>query len=359
MSHISEQPLFHTQQPPSAAATARTGPYNGFTPHRLVRSGATQTMLGRLKPSGVGAVLASEHVLVLDGGSDQTGADPERPVRLHGYFNAHGGRGPARGLVLNLHGWEGNSHSNYNLIMAAALMEAGYDVFRLNVRDHGPQLHLNGYALNKGIFFATLLDEVSAAVGQVAQLAGDQPFYIIGASMGGNFALRLAIRHSHEPFHNLRRVIAISPAVNPARSVMVMDRQPAYRAFFRRRWLRSLLEKQRLFPNDYGFAELARIPTIHAMTEWLVRKMGFFPDAAGYFASYAVTGNAFADLAVPTTVITAQNDAVIPPVDFYAIQPHPLLDLRVFPSGGHVGFVDIFPYRHLLPSMALEIMEQQ
>ncbi len=356
---MNDQPLFHTPQPPGTSLPASIRSQSGFAPHRLVRSGATQTVLGRLKPAGADMVLASEHVVVLDGGPDQTGADPERPVRLHGYYNAHSRGRAARGLVLNLHGWEGNSHSNYNLIMAAALVQEGYNVFRLNLRDHGPHLHLNPYALNKGVFFATLLDEVSAAVRQVAQLAGDKPFYIIGASMGGNFALRLAIRHSEDPFPNLRRVIAISPAVNPARSVVMMDRQPAYRAFFRRRWLRSLLEKQRLFPNDYSFAELARIPTVLGMTEWLVKEMGYFSGAADYFASYAVTGRAFAELAVPTTVLTAQNDAVIPPVDFYAIQPHPLLDLRVFPSGGHVGFVDIFPYRHLLPSMALEIMEQE
>jgi len=164
-----------------------------FVPHRWVRSGHTQTLLARYRPRALNA-LPIEQPLLLDAGPDVTGYAPERPVRLLGYYTPRVTPGASRGLVLTLHGWEGCSHSTYNLLIAHALIEAGYDVFRLNLRDHGPGLHVNPYALNPGLFLGTLIDETATAVQRVAEMAGDRPFYIVGASMGGSFALRLAIR---------------------------------------------------------------------------------------------------------------------------------------------------------------------
>ena len=109
-----------------------------FQPRRFVRSATAQTVLAMWQPPGIDVTL-DEQPLLLDAGQDRTGLDPQRPVRLLGYYNASRRQGPSKGLVLILHGWEGCSHSNYNLIQAQLLAEAGYDVFRLNLRDHGPR----------------------------------------------------------------------------------------------------------------------------------------------------------------------------------------------------------------------------
>jgi len=187
-------------------------PKSPFQPRPFVRSATAQTLLAMIEPTGID-IAADEQPLLLDAGQDYTGIAPERPVRLLGYFNASRIPGPGRGLVLILHGWEGCSHSNYNIILAQALVEAGYDTFRLNLRDHGPHIHANAHALNRGLFLGTLIEEVAAATHQVAVLAGDRAFYITGASMGGNFALRLALWHGRQPFANLR---VWSPSARPS-----------------------------------------------------------------------------------------------------------------------------------------------
>ncbi|MCB0067754.1 MAG: alpha/beta fold hydrolase, partial [Caldilineaceae bacterium] len=161
-------------------------PRTPFQPSPLVRSGSAQTMLAMIRPKGID-ITRDERPMLLDAGYDHTGADPEQPVRLLGYYNAGRVPGINRGLVLILHGWEGCSHSNYNLILAQYLAERGYATFRLNLRDHGPHLHVNPYALNRGVFRATLIEEAATATAQIAHLAGNRPFYIVGASMGGNF----------------------------------------------------------------------------------------------------------------------------------------------------------------------------
>ena len=230
-------------------------PAQPFAPHRLVRTATAQTMLAMVRPKGVDITL-DEQPVVLDAGSDYTGLAADGRVRLLGYYNPSRRPGVNLGLVMVLHGWEGCSHSNFPLLIAQALAEAGYAVFRLNLRDHGPGLHVDPYALNPGLFMGILIDEVVAATQQVALLAQAQPFYIFGASMGGNFALRLAARHTRQPFHNLQKVVAVCPALSPLRATDALDRHPATRLYFRRRWLRSLRAEAESLPRVVRFQPL-------------------------------------------------------------------------------------------------------
>ncbi len=330
-----------------------------FVPHPLIRSGTLQTVLSTFNlESAVAPVLANERPILLDSGRDILEVEPDRPVRLLAYYNQTV-REERRGLVLLLHGWQGCSHSNYNLMTATALLDAGYDVIRLNLRDHGPNLHVDAHALNTGVFLGTMIEEAAAAGRQAARMAGDRPFFIVGASLGGNFALRMAQAHGEEPFHNLQHVIAFSPALNPDRATRAIDEKLGYQLYFRRRWAYSLNRKQALFPELYDFSAVMNTPSIYEMTEILARESGLYDSAADYFSRYTLNGDAFEDLTVPTTIVTALDDAVIPAVDVYSLAPHPLLDIRIERYGGHVGWIDLFPFRHHLPQMLLSILDKQ
>ena len=354
---LSSRQGFEQMNRQTYSSVSRYRPAHPFYPNRTVRSGLAQTLLTRVYSSKTGLFTRNERPILLDAGRDMTGVDPQRSVRLLGYYD----RAPAglerRGLVLSLHGWVGCSHSHYNLLVGSRLLEAGYDLFRLNLRDHGPGKHADPQGLNRGIFLGTLIDEVATAIRRVAEMAGDRPFYIIGASMGGNFALRLALRHGADPFHNLARVVAVSPAINPASATRALDANPLYLRYFRDRWVQTLRSKERLFPELYDFSDMDGRATVYEVTDYLIRKFGFFDSADAYFRTYAVVGDAFADLTVPTTVITAVNDPVIPVAEFYALATHPLLDVQIHPSGGHVGFADVLPVRHQLPEMVLEALQ--
>lgn len=334
-----------------AASRTETGLFAAYRPKPFLHNGAIQTLLSRLQAADDLLVNQNEQPILLDGGADETGMDPAGTVRLLGYYTAHKSCGQRRGLVLTLHGWEGCSHSSYNLAVGSALVAAGYDVLRLNLRDHGPT-----HGLNRGLFYVTLLGEVLAATRQAAALSAGDPFYILGASLGGNFALRLALAHVADPIDGLAGVIAINPALNPARSTHLLDTHTWIRLYFRRRWLDSLRTKQRLFPHLYDFAPVEQIPTICAMTEWMLEKYSPYPDAESYFAAYAIAPDQMAGLTTPVTIVTAVDDPIIPVDDFYRLPTHPLLNVHVLPTGGHVGYTDLFPLRHLLAPMTLEIL---
>jgi predicted alpha/beta-fold hydrolase len=89
----------------------------------------------------------------------------------------------SRGLIVILHGWEGSSSSAYVLAAGAYFYRRGFSVARLNLRDHGESHHLN-----EGLFHGALLDETCDAVNALALDAGADPVYLMGFSLGANFA---------------------------------------------------------------------------------------------------------------------------------------------------------------------------
>lgn len=338
------RPVAHAPLPPSQ-----------FGPRRIAQNGHLQTVLGKRMPRDL-IVQGLEQPVLLDAGADYTGVDLGQPVRLLGYFTPALTHCGSRGMVLLLHGWEGHSHTPTLLATTDALARAGYDVFRLNLRDHGPDLQVNRLALNRGIFLGTLIEETAAAVRCAALLARGKPVHIVGGSMGGSFALRLALAHAADPIPHLQSVIAICPAVNPSRAMHAIDRFQPYRAFFRRRWLLSLLQKSALFPDLYDLNPMRELHTVWAMTEWLIPRFSPYADAEDYFDHYRVLASDYERITVKTTVIAAEDDYVIPVQDFYAIPKLPRVDVRIFRTGGHMGFVDVLPYRQWLPRAVLDLL---
>ena len=96
--------------------------------------------------------------------------------------------------MIILHGWEGSSSSAYVLAAGAYFYNRGFSVCRLNLRDHGESHHLN-----EGLFHGALLEETFDAVNTVARTSQNLPVYLLGFSMGANFALRIAIKHAQTP----------------------------------------------------------------------------------------------------------------------------------------------------------------
>jgi len=334
-----------------------TDPENHYQPHRLLRDGNLQTILGRHIPRDAALVNEDEQTILFDAGPDRTDLDPGRAVRLLGFYtprrNSVDPQTAPKGLAMLVHGWEGDSHSAYNLILGSSLIRAGYDVVRMNMRDHGPTHHLN-----KGIFFATLIEEFHAATQQVGLLAAGRSFFIIGASLGGNFVVRMALRHAHSPIPNLRRAVAVNPVLNPRLTCILLDNHRLLRRYFRRRWLDSLLKKQQLFPELYDFTPLASVPTIWEMSDWVTKSMSHYSGVEEYLDAYSVQPSEFHDLAAPLTILTAANDPLIPSDDFTELPTHPQLRVHVLPYGGHVGYNDLFPLRNCLPDLIRALLAQ-
>lgn len=238
-------------------------------------------------------------------------------------------------LVILLHGWEGSVDSNYLLSTGRALDLAGFDTFRLNFRDHGQSHHLN-----EGLFHSCRLLEVVDAIGQVARAHEAGPVFLAGFSLGGNFTLRVA---RAAPMHGFRleRAVAISPVIRPSHVLDALEGGwPVYHHYFVQKWRRSLRIKQSLFPLQYSLDDWFRVKSLRAQTEWLVANQTNFPDLDAYLEGYSVDGDYLEGLEVPTLIITAEDDPIIPIGDFRDLPAVEALEIEVLARGGHCGFIE-------------------
>ena len=305
-----------------------------FTPHPWVRNPHVQSLLASRKERLKSRALAVAQEMILS-------VPVDGETRLQGFYSQ---KEKSKGLILLLHGWLGSANSSYNRAMADYFYDAGFSVFRLNMRDHG-----GTEALNEAPFHGMRLEEVFLATQQIAALEADSPFYIAGFSMGGNFALRLAQEHAQRPIPSLKHVFGISPSVDPKGTVEAIDTAfPLYSFYFGRKWRRMIRAKQAAFPKLYAdFDEVLAIKDSYEMGEWFIPRYSGYATSDDYYRDYTVSAKSLASVTVPTTIITAQDDPIVPVRDFEAFKnmSNPNITLSIQPFGGHVGFVDIFLLR--------------
>ena len=303
-----------------------------FCPNLLTRNRHLQSILAttRVRNNGRNAMIDATLPVIVDGGAG---------VRLLGYHSVQPDQ-PGKALIILIHGWEGSSESAYIQSSGKYLFEKGYDVFRLNLRDHGESHHLN-----EGLFHGALIEETVEAVSDICRLANGLPVYLVGFSLGGNFGLRVALRQSLCRIVNLRHIFAISPPLDPYTATQRIDESlPFYRLYFLRKWKRSLRKKQALYPDKYNFDDILHLRSCLGLT---IAMMPWHPehsDCRAYFREYTLLNDAFKDLSMPVTIVTAEDDPFIPVADFRRLKKNPHLQLLIQRYGGHCGFLEFFPY---------------
>jgi len=250
-------------------------------------------------------------------------------VRLHARLNVVEG---ADRLIVLIHGWEGSAESLYQLSAAQRFMDAGFSVLRLNLRDHGDSHHLN-----EDLFHSCRLQEVIDAVLWAQQEFQPQRLFLGGFSLGGNFALRVAAKAPAAGI-DLACVLAVCPVLDPEETMHALDGGLSlYQWFFLRKWRRSLLRKMAVFPERYVFDDLHRFKTLEAMTEFFVVNHTEYPDLHSYLKGYSLEGDRLAGLSVPSDVLLAEDDPVIPVIGLERVARSDALRVQVTQFGGHCG----------------------
>jgi len=300
-----------------------------FAPRGWLRNPHLQSILGssglrrmRIRARHRALAEASREVIV-DGGDG---------VRLQGFHAP--AIGTERALVVLLHGWEGSSDSSYQLSLGARLREAGLAVFRLNFRDHGGTHHLN-----EDMFHSARIDEVVAAVRDVHARYAPVRLLVGGFSLGGNFALRVAVRApaANIPLHG---VFAVCPAVHPPSVLEALEAAPSiYHDYFMRKWRASLSRKQALYPDTYRFDRDDMRAPMRRLTELLVERHTEFDSLDEYLHAYSIAGDRLRGIEVPTAILAAADDPVTPVQDFTELVLPPQARLEITKYGGHCGFL--------------------
>lgn len=300
-----------------------------------LRSGHIQTMLSS---SGIRRTLLPKRAHKVQEDAREVLIDVGGGDRLSGRYTAQATGGASRGLAILFHGWEGSVDSTYVLQTGSRLLEDGWDIFRLNFRDHG-----DSHGLNEALFHSCRIDEVVTALGEIARMFPARVIGVAGFSLGGNFALRAAMLASKQVIP-IDYVLAICPIIDPAEGLFSLESQAPwfYNAYFMHKWRRSLRLKQEAFPQQTYFELDELKQNMRDLTSSLVLRHTDFGSLEAYLDGYSVAGDRLMGLHIPATILTSRDDPVIPVSAFHELRLPPNVELDISNYGGHCGFIRDF-----------------
>ena len=299
-----------------------------FEPPKALRNCHLQSILGNSGPRSwlvnnrCEPMLSRTQLLLLNGG---------KGAKLLAAFNRSTRKNEK--LVVLLHGWEGSSESTYILSAAYRLLQHGFNVLRVNLRDHGNSHHLN-YAL----FNSTLTHEVTGAILDFQRAEPHQNNYLAGFSLGGSFTLRMAADSGGEL--SLNSAVSICPPVDPAHAMDKLMSGGIYHDHFFQKWRRSLQYKLNYYP-ELGYQDaLPQCDSLRMLNDFFVPNFTPYDTPENYFAAYAITGDRLSQLVVPAYLITSNDDPIAPVTDIELINRPPALKVEITEFGGHCGFIE-------------------
>lgn len=317
-----------------------------FLPPVPLRNGHLQTILASAAPRRAAALSLAEPLLAR---TRHITLDCGNGARLLGEYTAQ----PSgdRSLAILIHGWEGSAHSAYLLSAAARLYRQGLSIFRLNLRDHGPTHHLN-----REPFTSTRLGEVIEAVREIHRLFPHQRQHLLGFSLGGNFALRIA-RGAAKSGLQLDSVVAICPVIRPHITMRHLEEGFfLYHYYFKRKWKRSMNLKFELFPELRDARQMLKGDTLTEMSEEFVRRFTPFPSQLDYFRGYAIDGEHMVGLAVPCHVIASEDDPVTRVEEIEHLARPACLNVEITRFGGHCGFIQDYRMNSWVDGRLVELL---
>lgn len=240
--------------------------------------------------------------------------------------------------LIALHGLEGSADAHYMRGLAEKAWARGWNALLLNQRNCGGTEHLS-----PGLYHSGLVQDPVAVMRELIGVDGLPSLAVVGYSLGGNLALKLAGELGQDAPPALRAVCAVSPTIDLALCVDTIERPEnrLYQWNFVRSLKARMRRKAELWPGRYDLSRLGRIRTIREFDDAYTAPHHGFGTAANYY--YQASSLRLIDrIRRPTLVVTAADDPFVPPGQFElpAVRENRCIELVVTAHGGHCGFVE-------------------
>ena len=300
---------------------------HGFMPHRRLRNGHLQTIVGNFFPRPAFNLPHDTDAVEVDA------SDGSRVV-CHSHWQPESRRARSLTLVM-VHGLEGSSSSRYMQGLAARAWKMGWNVVRMNMRNCG-----DSDALTPTLYHSGFSSDVGAVVEHYRHRFGLERVALVGYSMGGNLVLKLAGEWGQRT--PLCAVATVCPVIDLAAGSDALH-EPANRVYewhFLRRLMCRYHRKARLFPHIYEARNIGRVRSLREFDDKIVARYCGFRDADDYY--YRVASARVVDrIAVPTLVLRALDDPFIrlTPETRSTILANPNIRLVETPYGGHCAYL--------------------
>ncbi|MGA8144136.1 MAG: alpha/beta fold hydrolase [Candidatus Acidiferrales bacterium] len=305
---------------------ALSSPMRPFEPHPLLRNPHMATVAAAFWPRKVARLPAATDRLFE--------VEPGTRLLAKCQWQRHPQRHPT--LVL-IHGLEGSSESHYMLGIAEKGFASGFNILRMNQRNCGGTEHLTPTLYNAG-----LSGDYRAVLQELIERDALSEIFFAGYSLGGNLVLKMVGELGPYAPQELRGICAVCPGLDPAASSDAIA-QPLnflYERHFLFSYRRRLRRKAKLFPERYSADDVARYKSLREWDEAITAPKSGYHDAADYYYRTSAL-RVVARIRVPTLIITAQNDPIVPFASFCdpGILNNPFIKLIATQYGGHCGFI--------------------
>ncbi len=239
--------------------------------------------------------------------------------------------------LIIVHGLEGSADSQYVIGTGSKAWAAGMNVVRMNMRNCG-----GTETLTPTLYHSGLSRDVGAVAEELIREDHLQRIAIVGFSMGGNLALKLAGEWGDHAPPQVKAFAAVSPAMDLAASADALHswQNWLYEQKFLRGLRRRFRRKTVLFPDRYDPAHLRRFASIREFDDKITARYEGFTGAADYYAR-ASAARVAEKIRVPTLVIHAKDDPFIRllPDTRTKLVNNPAVRLVETARGGHCAFL--------------------
>jgi predicted alpha/beta-fold hydrolase len=197
-------------------------------------------------------------------------------------------------------------------------------------------------ALAPVLYHSGLSSDIAAVAQELIARDSISRLALVGFSMGGNLALKLAGEWGQQAPEQFRAVAACCPALDLAASADMLH-EPAnriYEAYFLWSLRRRMRHKARLFPGHFDVRRLRGLRSLREFDDRITAYYCGFAGADDYY-DRASAAHVVGHIAVPTLIVHAADDPFIRITEETRrkIAANPNLTFREVACGGHCAFV--------------------
>src|SRR5690349_21381003 len=223
-----------------------------FVPPAALRNGHAMTIVGSKRP---------RNFSILRHMPERREFQTETHTRVVAYCHWQPDR-LRRPTVLIIHGLEGSADASYVLGTASKAFAAGFNVLRYNVRGCGGTPHLS-----PALYHSGLTVDLHHVMRELIARDGLSQLFLIGFSMGGNQALKLAGELGNGTPEQFRGVCAVSPPIDLEACSRAIARREnwIYEIRFLLSLRKTMRKKDKLFPGLY---DLGRLGGVKHLWDW-------------------------------------------------------------------------------------------
>jgi hypothetical protein len=242
-----------------------------------------------------------------------------------------------------VHGLEGSSESGYMIGLGEKAFAAGLNVLRVNQRTCG-----GTEGLTPTLYCSALSGDYLAILRELIERDRLPAIFFAGFSMGGNLVFKMAGELGAEAPAELRGVCGVCPTIDLAACVDAIDRPEnvLYDWNFVRSLKARLRRKARLFtatagrPGKFAPEGMAKVHSVREFDGAVTAPHFGYRDVDDYYHR-ASACRVVEQIAVPTLIITAEDDPVVPFAIFSGaeVRGNSWISVLAPEHGGHCAFI--------------------